>query len=96
MSEKISREEVRHVAFLGRLQFAEAEEERFIGQMNDILKYMEKLEELDTREIPATTHVVQLENAFRPDEVRESLERTDILQNAPESDEVSFVVPRVI
>jgi aspartyl-tRNA(Asn)/glutamyl-tRNA(Gln) amidotransferase subunit C len=96
MKEKISREEVRHVANLARLELAEQEEARMTEQMNQILGYMDKLNELDTTNVPATTHAIQLQNVFRPDEVRQSLDRDQVLTNAPESDGVSFIVPKVI
>jgi len=96
MKEKINREEVRHVANLARLELAEHEEARMTEQMNQILGYMDKLNELDTTNVPATTHAIQLQNVFRPDEVRESLDRDHVLTNAPECDGVSFIVPKVI
>ena len=96
MSEKITKEEVRHVAKLARLEQSEAEEERMTGQMNQILGYMDKLNELDTAGVAATTHAIQLQNVFRPDEVVPSLDRLESLANAPETDGVNFVVPKVI
>lgn len=96
MEEKISREEVRHVAKLARLDLSEQEEVRMTGQMNDILSYMEKLNKLDTANVPAMSHAIQLRNVFRPDEVQPSLDRGDALANAPETDGVSFIVPKVI
>lgn len=96
MREKISREEVRHVAKLARLELAENEEARMTDQMNQILGYMDKLNELNTQEVSATTHAIQRQNVFRADEVRDSLERDRALSNAPESDGVSFIVPKVI
>jgi aspartyl-tRNA(Asn)/glutamyl-tRNA(Gln) amidotransferase subunit C len=96
MKEKISREEVRHVATLARLELTEEEEKRMTEQMNDILTYMDKLNELDTLDIPPTTHATQLENVFRADEVTESLDRELALANAPQSDGVHFLVPKII
>ncbi len=96
MSAKITRDEVRHVAKLARLELSEAEEERMTGQMNGILEYMDKLNEIDTKGISATTHAIQLQNVFRPDDVRDSLERQEALTNAPETDGVNFIVPKVI
>ena len=96
MSSKITREEVRYVAKLARLDLTEAEEERMTGQMNGILEYMDKLNELDTKDIPATTHAIQLKNVFRPDSVIDSLDRKDSLANAPGADGVNFVVPKII
>lgn len=96
MGTKITREEVRHVAGLARLELSEAEEERMTGQMNGILEYMEKLNELDTAGIVPTTHAIQLQNVFRADVVKDSLDREKALANAPESDGVNFIVPKVI
>ena len=96
MKEKISIEEVRHVAKLARLELAEQEEVRMTEQMNQILDYMDKLNELDTTNIPPTTHAIQLQNVFRPDEIREPMDREHVLANAPEDDGVSFIVPKVI
>jgi aspartyl-tRNA(Asn)/glutamyl-tRNA(Gln) amidotransferase subunit C len=96
MSSKITRQEVRHVAKLARLELSESEEERMTGQMNGILEYMDKLNELDTKDIAPTTHAIQLQNVFRPDSVHASLDRKDSLANAPGTDGVNFVVPRVI
>ncbi len=96
MNARITRQEVRHVALLARLELSESEEERMTGQMNGILEYMEKLNELDTKDIEPTTHAIQLQNVFRPDVVRDSLDRKDSLANAPGTDGVNFVVPRII
>lgn len=96
MNEKITREEVRHVAKLSRLDLNEEEEKHFTDQLNQLLVYMEKLNELNTSDIPPTTHAAQLENVFRTDEVKPSLDRERALKNAPQSDGASFLVPRVI
>lgn len=96
MSDKITRDEVRHVAKLARLELSEGDELALTGQMNNILAYMDTLNQLDTTDVPPTTHAIQLQNVFRPDEVHSSLDRTDSLANAPETDRVSFIVPKVI
>lgn len=95
MSEKITREEVRHVAQLSRLNLDEQQEKLFTEHMNHLLMYMEKLNELDTTNIPPTTHAAQLQNVFRSDEAQPSLDRDKVLENAPQSDGVSFIVPKV-
>ena len=58
------------MALLARLELSEAEEERMTGQMNGILGYMDKLNELDTKDVEPTTHAIQLQNVFRPDLVQ--------------------------
>lgn len=94
--EKISREEVRHVAELARLRLDAEEELAMTRHLNLVLAYMEKLNEVDTSGVPPTTHAIPLENVFRPDEVRDSLDRDWALANAPQSDGANFVVPKVI
>jgi aspartyl-tRNA(Asn)/glutamyl-tRNA(Gln) amidotransferase subunit C len=96
METKISREEVRHVANLARLELTEQEELRMTEQMNTILGYMEKLGELDTRDVPATSHAIQQENISRQDLVNASIDRGEALANAPQNDGVNFIVPKVI
>ncbi|MGA2402339.1 MAG: Asp-tRNA(Asn)/Glu-tRNA(Gln) amidotransferase subunit GatC, partial [Syntrophobacteraceae bacterium] len=59
-------------------------------------EYMDKLNELDTKDVEPTTHAIELQNVFRPDLVRDSLDRKDSLANAPGTDGVNFVVPKVI
>ena len=93
---KITTEEVEHVAELARLQVSSGEKELLTDQMNQILEYMEKLNELDTADVASTSHAIDLTNAFRADSIRQSLSRIESLGNAPESKEEGFIVPRVI
>ena len=93
---KISIEEVEHVAELARLEVGAEERQQLTEQINRILIYMEKLNEVDTAGIPPTSHAVDLQNAFRDDIVRESMSRPETLDNAPEANESEFIVPRVI
>lgn len=96
MTEKITIEEVRHVAELARLELDDTEVERMTRQLNSILGYIEKLNQVDTSQVEPTTHAIQIQNVFRSDDVRPSLERQAGLANAPRTDGVSFVVPKVI
>ncbi len=96
METRITRQEVRHVALLARLELSESEEERMTGQMNGILGYMDKLNELDTKNVEPTTHAIQLQNVFRPDVVKCPLDRKEALANAPGTDGVNFVVPKIL
>jgi aspartyl-tRNA(Asn)/glutamyl-tRNA(Gln) amidotransferase subunit C len=89
-------EEVRHVAQLARLELQPQEVELFTRQLNDILAYMEKLQELDTSGVAPMAHVLPLANAFRGDTVTGALPRDQALDNAPAREEGAFMVPRVI
>ena len=92
----IAREDVEHVAELARLELTPSEKEQLIAQLNSILTYFEKLDELDTIDVEPTSHVMPMSNVFRDDEVRPSLDRTEVLHNAPEKAHFFFKVPRII
>jgi len=92
----ITRADVEHVAELARLALTEAEKETFIPQLNHILTYIDKLNELDTTGVEPTSHVLPMSNVFREDEVRPSLVRELVLHNAPEESHFFFKVPRII
>jgi len=93
---KITTSEIEHVAQLARLSFDPSEIESFNRQLNDILGYISKLEELDTSRVEPTTHALELTNAFRKDEVKPSLPVEKTLSNAPEQEGRGFVVPKII
>jgi aspartyl-tRNA(Asn)/glutamyl-tRNA(Gln) amidotransferase subunit C len=93
---KITADQVQHVARLARLEIEPEAVDKLAGQLATILSYVDKLAEVDTRNVPATSHATALTNAFRPDEVRDSLPGDTALDNAPSKEEGSFVVPRVI
>ncbi len=93
---KISKEEVLHVAKLARLSFSEKEIGIFTHQLNQILIYMEKLNEVDTSKIEPTYHALEITNVFREDDIKPSLDKEKVLSNAPKKDRDMIVVPRVI
>ena len=92
--------DVEHVAALARLEFTEAEKEKFTHQLNDILTYMEKLNELDTSNVEPLSHVIELSLAaggiMREDVVKPSYPQEEMLKNAPDRTEKFFKVPKVI
>lgn len=92
----ITADEVRQVARLARLDVLEKELESITEQLDRILGYIDKLNELDTDGIKPTTHAVEMENAFRDDETRPSLSQQEALANGPEQNGEAFVVPKVI
>jgi aspartyl-tRNA(Asn)/glutamyl-tRNA(Gln) amidotransferase subunit C len=91
----ISKQQVQHVAALSRLKLTEEEIEQFTNQLNAILKFAEKLNELDTENVEPTSHVLPMSNVLRDDEVRPSLPREKALQNAPDQKDGLFRVPAV-
>jgi len=92
----INKKEVEYVAHLARLRFSEEEKDKITTQLNDILMYIDKLNRVDTSGIEPTTHAINLNNAFRDDEVKQSLGRDLALSNAPDEGRNSFRVPKVI
>jgi len=88
--------DVEHIAKLAKLEFTEAEKEKFTHQFNDILKYMEQLNSLDTSSVEPLSHVIELQNVFREDEVKPSIPTEKALKNAPDKTEEHFKVPKVI
>jgi aspartyl-tRNA(Asn)/glutamyl-tRNA(Gln) amidotransferase subunit C len=93
---KISKEEVIHVANLARLEMSAREVEEMAAQLDGILSYVDKLNELDTSGVKPTTHAIDVCNAFREDEVKESLGQEQSLANGPSQNGEAFVVPRVV
>ncbi len=94
--EKISEKEVRHVADLARLDMDDESIGIFSGQISNILQYVDMLNQVDTENIPPTSHAISLTNAFREDEVHLHLNRDLGLLNAPEKEDGYFIVPKVI
>ncbi len=88
--------DVEHIAELARLKFNEKELENFTHQLNEILSYVEKLNELDTENVEPLSHPVESSNIFREDVVKPSVNREDALRNAPDKNEAFFKVPKVI
>ena len=93
---KITREEVEHVAHLARLNLNQQELEKMTEQLDNLLSYVAKLDELDTENIKPTTHAFSISNAFRDDIVQESLSRKEALANSPKQNDEYFIVPRIL
>jgi aspartyl-tRNA(Asn)/glutamyl-tRNA(Gln) amidotransferase subunit C len=92
----ITIKDVEHVAKLARLELSEAEKQQFTEQMNAILKYAEQLEQLNTDNVPPTSHAMPLVNVMREDEAKPSLPLEKVLLNAPEEEDGQFKVPAVL
>jgi aspartyl-tRNA(Asn)/glutamyl-tRNA(Gln) amidotransferase subunit C len=93
---KLSLAQVEHVAQLAQLALSDQEKELFREQLSSILEYAERLQELDTEDIPLTATVLSLENVMRRDEIQPSLPLEDVLANAPAVEEDCFRVPVVL
>lgn len=93
---KITRQEVEHVAKLARLELSEQEKEKLTDQMSNILTYVEKLNELDTKDVAPTSHILDISNVIRDDKPGVSLPQERALANAPEKAAGHYKVPRII
>lgn len=96
MPERISREQVAHVAHLARLALTDEEIDLFTGQLAAVLEHAEDVEALDTEGVPPTAHPLPLENVLRPDEVTPSVDRDEVLAMAPSAEDSRFRVPRIL
>lgn len=88
--------EVEHIAILAKLEFTEAEKEKFTYQLNKILEYVEQLNKIDTSNVEPLSHVIELSNVFREDKVKPGVSTDEALKNAPSKTEQFFKVPKVI
>ncbi|WP_103021302.1 Asp-tRNA(Asn)/Glu-tRNA(Gln) amidotransferase subunit GatC [Salinibacter altiplanensis] len=92
----VTRDDVRHVAQLARLDFSAEEEARMADELSEILGYVEKLDELDTSGVPPMSHVLDVTNVVRNDEVDDRIDQGQALEPAPEADGDHFLVPQVV
>ncbi len=92
----VSADDVKYIAALARLSFSEEEQERLAGEMNAILSYMAKLDELNTDKVAPMTHVLDVNNVFRAEDVEQRISHDEALKNAPDADSDYFRVPKVI
>lgn len=95
-SPPITRDEVAHVANLARLQLTDEELDQFTGQLAAVLDHARDVEGLDVAEVPPTAHPFELTNVTRTDEVRPSLDRDEVLAQAPSAEAGQFRVPPVL
>src|SRR5207253_7008351 len=91
----LSKDEVHHVAMLARLGLEPGEEDFYAGQLSGILEHIDRLQQLDTEDIPPTAQVVEIASRLRDDEPRPSLTQEEALANAPAAVNGMFRVPSI-
>lgn len=96
MPDRITRDDVAHVARLARLSLDDEELDRFTGQLAAVLEHARDVEALDVADVPPTAHPYPLRNVFRDDEPRPSLDRDEVLAQAPAAEGGRFAVPPVL
>mgnify|MGYP006275109825 CR=1 FL=1 len=92
----ITRDDVRHIASLARLQFSDDEEERLTNELESILDYVDQLDEVDTAGVPPMSHGLDHAAPLRADDVSPRIDRDDALSRAPDADDEYIRVPTVI
>ncbi len=92
----VTKKDVDYIKELAKLRISEEESEGLVHDLNMVLSYVDKLQELDTDEVEILVNPIYIENVFREDEVEESLRAEDFLKNAPERAEDYLKVPSVI
>ena len=96
MANIISDETIEYVGTLAKLELSEEEKEKAKKDMGSMLDYIDKLNELDTTGVEPMSHVFPVQNVFREDVVVNGDDRENILKNAPEEKDGSFVVPKTV
>jgi aspartyl-tRNA(Asn)/glutamyl-tRNA(Gln) amidotransferase subunit C len=96
MGERITRDEVAHVAHLARLALTDEELDLFTGQLAKVLDHARDVEALDVADVPPTGHPYPLRNVVRPDDVRACLDRDEVLDQAPAAEDGRFRVPPIL
>lgn len=93
---KVTREDVENVALLSRLSIKDEDMDKNISELNDFLEYVDRLQEVDTEKVMPTAHVLPVQNVFREDVVKPSLDRELALSNAPQQEDGYFRVPKIL
>lgn len=93
---KLSRDEVLHIALLARLRLTETEIAKFREQLSNILENFEVLQQVDTSNVPPSSHSIARQNVLREDEIAPSLPQNQVLANAPKREGDFFRVRAVL
>ena len=92
----ITADKVKHVASLAKLAFTDEQLQKFTGQMDEIIKMVQQLSEVDTTGVPVTTHVTDAKNVLRADVSEKGTDRDLLLKNCPDSQDGYIKVPAII
>ena len=96
MHARLTRQDAAYVARLARIELSEDELDRYAGQLADVLEHAAAVSALDTEGVAPTSHPLPLRNVMRDDEVQPSLDRQEVLAEAPAAEEGRFRVPRIL
>lgn len=92
----VSKEDVKHIAKLSKLNLTEKELEKYTNELSSIVDFANELSNINVEGIKPTAHILDIKNVFRKDEVQPSYDREEILKNAPSKDAGCVSVPKVV
>lgn len=93
---KVDKTLVEKLAHLARLEFDEQEKERIRADLEKILDFVDKLNELDTEGVEPLAYITEEKNVLRKDVAKHTISKEDALKNAPQKDSDYFKVPKVL
>lgn len=93
---EITKKDIEHIADLSMLSLSEAEIDRYTKDMQDIVSFAEQVNEVDTEGVDISAFALDTYNVFREDEVKTSLDRELLLQNAPSSNGEAYALPSMV
>jgi aspartyl-tRNA(Asn)/glutamyl-tRNA(Gln) amidotransferase subunit C len=88
--------DVEHIAKLAKLKFTDSEKEKLKGELNKVLEYIDRLNELDLSNVAPLESINESENVFREDIVKPGVTKEEALKNAPSKTDNFFKVPKVL
>lgn len=92
----ISKEEVKHIALLAKLNLTESQVEKYSNDLSNIVDYANELANIDITGVEPTNHILDISNVFKKDAEEKSFDREDILKNAPSKSGGCISVPKVV
>jgi aspartyl-tRNA(Asn)/glutamyl-tRNA(Gln) amidotransferase subunit C len=95
----IGGKDLEHIAWLARIELREEDRELYTSRLSSVLDYFGQVDEVDTREVEPTYHVLELNNIFRDDEINtpaKSISQEEALSNAPKKQDGFFKAPRMM
>lgn len=93
---KVTESEVKHIAKLARLKVTEEMVQKYVNDLGEISNFVESLNEIPTEVVIPTAHILNIQNVFRKDELKESYDRDTLFQNAPSFESGCISVPKVV
>ena len=93
---KINEDEMIKIAKLAMLEISSNEKDDFLKQMNNIIEYVDKINQLDTSNVEATEYIFELKNVFREDKVGQSIDPNELKKIVPDYKDGYIVVPKII